>query len=420
MQRHYGLDWLRIGAFALLILYHVGMFFVPWDWHVKTARPADWVAIPMLATNAWRLPLLFLVSGYASRVLIAKSNGTGRFARERSWRLLVPLLFAMAVVVPPQPWVELVFKHGYVRDFWAFYGSDYFAFAPIEGLVVPTWQHLWFVAYLWVYTMLLAATAKLAPAGIQAWFDRAFGGWRLLALPIAWLILVRVVLLPGVGETHDLFTDPAAHAVYLPAFLFGFGLGGTGALWPSIRRLWKPAAAMALIGFAALAAVELRWPGDTRAPDAALLLFRAARALQAWGAIIALLWVADRFWNRDHPWRATLTQAVFPFYIIHQTIIVLLGWWLLRFGLPPLAEFAILITATAAGCWLFYDVGRRIRWLRPLIGLKRGASAGGPPGADEPPPDRGSVAPAPAPTPAAAGGARSHQQQQQGARDDDR
>ena len=61
--RHYGLDWLRIGAFGLLILYHIGMFFVPWDWHVKTARPMDWVAIPMLLTNSWRLVLLFVVSG---------------------------------------------------------------------------------------------------------------------------------------------------------------------------------------------------------------------------------------------------------------------------------------------------------------------------------------------------------------------
>ena len=57
--RHLGMDWLRIGAFALLILYHIGMVFVPWGWHVKSEPTIDWVAIPMLATNGWRLPLLF-------------------------------------------------------------------------------------------------------------------------------------------------------------------------------------------------------------------------------------------------------------------------------------------------------------------------------------------------------------------------
>lgn len=81
--------------------------------------------------------------------------------------------------------------------------------------------------------------------------------------------------------------------------------------------------------------------------------------------------VADRFWNRDHPLRATLTETVFPFSIIHQTIIVLVGWYLLQFGLSPLLEFPILVVTTAAGCWLFYSVGRRTGWMRPLIGFKR-------------------------------------------------
>jgi glucans biosynthesis protein C len=60
-QRHYGMDWLRIAAFALLILYHIGMYFVPWGWHVKIDPTIDWVALPMYATNGWRLGLLFLV-----------------------------------------------------------------------------------------------------------------------------------------------------------------------------------------------------------------------------------------------------------------------------------------------------------------------------------------------------------------------
>ena len=94
------MDWLRIGAFALLILYHIGMFFVPWGWHVKTAQPIEWFALPMLATNAWRLGLLFVVSGYASAALFARSSGLGGFVRNRTARLLVPLVFGIAVIVP--------------------------------------------------------------------------------------------------------------------------------------------------------------------------------------------------------------------------------------------------------------------------------------------------------------------------------
>ena len=89
--------------------------------------------------------------------------------------------------------------------------------------------------------------------------------------------------------------------------------------------------------------------------------------------IVALLGIADRFWNRDHPWRAMLAEAVFPFYIVHQTIIVVVGWWLLPARIGALPSFLILSAATVIGCWLFYAIGRSIGWLRSLIGLQRRA-----------------------------------------------
>ena len=93
MERHYGMDWLRIGAFAVLILYHTAMVFTPWGFHVKTAQPVEWLSVAMLISNPWRLTLLFVVSGYASRALFAKSGGVGRFLASRASRLLVPLAF---------------------------------------------------------------------------------------------------------------------------------------------------------------------------------------------------------------------------------------------------------------------------------------------------------------------------------------
>ena len=68
---------------------------------------------------------------------------------------------------------------------------------------------------------------------------------------------------------------------------------------------------------------------------------------------------------------ATLAEAVFPFYIIHQTIIVLVGYGLLLAGVAALPSFAVLLAATVIGCWLFYAIGRSIGWLRPLIGLQK-------------------------------------------------
>ena len=87
MERHYGMDWLRIGAFGLLILYHIGMVFVPWGFQVKTAHPLAWAEIPMLLTSPWRLTLLFVVSGYASRALRLPMNAPAPPALASSARL---------------------------------------------------------------------------------------------------------------------------------------------------------------------------------------------------------------------------------------------------------------------------------------------------------------------------------------------
>ncbi|MBO9621468.1 MAG: acyltransferase family protein [Sphingomonas sp.] len=369
MERHYGMDWLRIGAFALLILYHIGMVFVPWGYHVKTAHPADWVAIPMLLPNAWRLMLLFLVSGFASRMLLARSAGVRRFLANRSTRLLVPLLFGMAVIVPPQAWVELVGQHGYARGYLWFWTQDYFRFGTLDGILLPSWNHLWFVAYLWVYTLALASLATLR-LDLQRGFDRLFGGTGALWLPLAWLLVFQVLLFRRGPETHDLVGDGVAHLAYFPAFLFGFALAGSRVTMAAFARLWKPAALLAVAGYAVVAAVEARWPGNAVPPPTVRTAFAVAREVQTWTSIAALLGIAERWWNRDHPLRAMLTEAIFPFYIAHQTIIVVVGGALLPLHLHPSAEFAILLVATVAGCWAFYFGGRAIPWLRPLIGLR--------------------------------------------------
>ncbi|MEJ8631847.1 acyltransferase family protein [Sphingomonas sp. I4] len=156
------MDWLRVGAFQLLILYHVGMAFVPWDYPVKLVTPGiPWATIPMFLLNPWRLSLLFVVSGYASAALYAKQGSVAGFLRSRLSRLGIPLVFGMAVVAVPQPWVWLVTHFDYGHGFSYFVIHDYYRFQKIDGVAVPTWMHLWFVVYLLVYTVLLGGLLSL-------------------------------------------------------------------------------------------------------------------------------------------------------------------------------------------------------------------------------------------------------------------
>jgi glucan biosynthesis protein C len=131
---------------------------------------------------------------------------------------------------------------------------------------------------------------------------------------------------------------------------------------------WKRAAWLAAGGYAAIVAMDLTIAGESG--DLELLVARLARSIQAWGAVIALLGFARYHLHRDGPARRYLTEAIFPYYIAHQTIIILVGHALRPQDLGSSAEFAIIAAATVAGCFVTYEVVRRIGWMRPLFGLK--------------------------------------------------
>ncbi len=370
-QRHYGLDWLRIGAFGLLIVYHVAMVFSTWDWVIKSPTTYPQLIIPMALLTPWRLPLLFAVSGYASRKLLDKSGSVTAFTHSRNRRLLIPWAFAMVVIIPPEMWVRAL-EQGYPHSFLRFWLSDYWSLAPAYGKPFPSWEHLWFVVYLWGYTIALAGLLVLPgwnaarTTRVADWLAR---GTRLLWAPIGLLVVMKIAVMFVLPEKQGLFTDWNAHLAYFPIFVFGFALAGDSLLWPAIQRLIWPAAAIACVAGLIVVWIELAYAAHVVPPHAIMALDRAARLAMAWTMILILFQLATRFLNRDHKWRKTLAEAVFPLYIAHHPAIVLLAWYTLPWHLNPFAEFALLLSGTFSFAIAFYLVGREVEWLRPLIGL---------------------------------------------------
>jgi surface polysaccharide O-acyltransferase-like enzyme len=372
------LDWIRVAAFALLILYHVGMFYVTWDWHVKSDHAGHALEPLMLLTNPWRLALLFLVSGAATRFM-ADKMGAGALAGRRTLRLLIPLVFAIVVIVPPQSYYEVVEAIGYQGSylaFWARYLAADPGFCDADGcLDVPTWNHLWFVAYLLVYTLLLALTLGLARMPLMrfgALVGRHLRGAGLIVWPILFLAAARLVLMPMFAVTHALVDDWYNHAVSFAAFLFGFLLMKDGAVAAQCIRMRRPALTLFLAAYVAYAAYAWAWRADDAVPPEALrIVMRLVYAVDQWTAIVAVLGYGALHLTRDSRLLRTLTEAVFPFYILHQTIIVVAGHHLKALGLSASVEGALLVAITAAGCWLGYDIVRRVGFLRPLFGLAR-------------------------------------------------
>lgn len=371
-QRHYGLDWLRIAAFALLILYHIGMVFAPWRWVIHSSESHGALIAPMALLTPWRLPLLFAVSGYASRKLFARIGDAAGFARSRALRLLVPLAFGMAVLVPIEMWVRVTeagYPHGYAH-FWVF---DYWRAGTFFGQRFPSWEHLWFLAYLAAYTLVLAGLLAWRGRSVLTRIDgllaRLCAERSLLWTGMAALVLAKLTLLFVVEDQQGLLTDWGGHAHFAPLFLFGFAAAGVPQLWPALRRLATPSLLVAAATGGLILWLEHRYPGTAVPPHALMALGRAANVAMGWAMVLLLFHAADRWANRDHRWRKPLGEAVFPAYLVHQPVIVLTAWYTLPLDWAAPAEFAALLAATLAASLATYLLGRRVAWLRPLIGL---------------------------------------------------
>jgi hypothetical protein len=376
-ERRVDLDWVRIAAFGLLILYHVGMLYVPWGFHVKSEHRIPALEPVMLILNPWRLALLFLVSGAATRFMLRK-YALGSLLRSRSTRLLIPLIFGMLVIVPPQAYEQIVESLGYPAGFLDFYTRHYFAFGaqfcrPGPCIMLPTWNHLWFVAYLWVYTMALGVLLAAIP-GFLGWIERqlasALSGLLLLAVPSAAFAAYRLALLPSFPSTHALFGDWYNHALFATVFLLGFLLARVDAFWDAIeQRRWL---ALSLAAGFFLSLLVVGWIRETSAPPSLVLKFYRGIAYGAyqWLCIVAVLGFARRWLTADTAARRYLTDAIFPYYIVHQTAIIMIAHELRGRDLPAWLEAGIVISGTFAACVLTYEIVRRNAVLRPLFGSR--------------------------------------------------
>jgi hypothetical protein len=376
-ERRVDLDWVRIGAFGLLIFYHVGMLYVSWEFHIKSAHRIAALEPLMLVLNPWRLVLLFLVSGAATRFMLLKYS-VRPLLRSRSVRLLIPLIFGMLLIVPPQAYDQILESLGYPAGLLDFYARHYFAFGPQfcnpgPCILLPTWNHLWFVAYLWVYTMALGVVLVAVP-GLAGWIERRLvpilSGVLLLIVPSVAFAAYRLALLPSFPSTHALFGDWYNHMLYATVFLLGFLLARTDAFWDAIESQRWLALLLAVAFF--LSFLVLRWSRESATPPSLLLKLYGgiAYGFYQWLCIVAVLGFARRWLTADSAVRRYLTDAIFPYYIVHQTAIIMIAHELHGRDLPVWLEASIVISGTLAACVLTYEIVRRIAVLRPMFGLR--------------------------------------------------
>ena len=372
------LDWVRILAFGLLLFYHVGMYYVSWDFHIKSPHAGNAIEPLMRLSNPWRMDLLFLVSGAATSFMLLRDGPSGALLRLRARRLLIPLLFGMLVVVPPQSWLEAMQKHHYTggyAEFLGLYLAHHKGFCDAAGkcLILPTWNHLWFLPYLFLYTLLLWPVLRRWPTLLNrlgAWLGKSLHGRGLLVWPVLYLGFTLLLLRPSFPQNYSVWGDWFAHSQYLAMFVLGAALArvptASAGIWQQMVQCRRTALVLGLTAWSMLVMApwllrETPWPMRSIGPW--------VYSVQQWCAIVAALGFAQIHLNRDGPARRYLTEAVFPVYILHQTLILLLAHSLAPLALNPVLEGSLLVALTVLLSFVGFELVRRVRWFRPLFGL---------------------------------------------------
>jgi peptidoglycan/LPS O-acetylase OafA/YrhL len=362
-HRRTDLDALRVVLCGGIVLFHtLSIYSAEPIYHLKSALPSPAASVLAELLRIAILPLFFVLAGW-SAVVSLRARGAGRFVRERARRLLVPLCAGTILFGPVIKYIEL--RHG--RDI-GFHGlwlvpplqGGYLEFIPryFTHMNLLTWSHLWFLAYLFlVSVLLLPLTLSLARSAPRA---------DMPAAPVVYLPALAFALLLAAFDGYwpflpNLLTDWTNFSWFALCFAIGVGL----AAWPGFEarmhaEAWRMLALM-LVAYAGVVACGPSVAG------------RAFVGLTAWGAIGAGLGLASRFKATATPLFAELGEAALPIYIMHHVPVLALGLLVLPLDLPVWLAVAVIwlgatIVTLAAVRWLIRP-WRPMRWLVGMTAL---------------------------------------------------
>lgn len=371
--RKHHLDWLRVIAFGLLIPFHAGMLYSSWSYPLKSPRllpELDWL---LMLFTPWRLALIFLISGVASNFLIAKL-GPGPFARDRLRRLLPVILFGVLVVNAPQTWIRATangMTHSGLGEFWWAYLRNDQSVLKAPGMVMPRWDHLWFLLYLLPYALLFALWRRLK--GARQMPNVPLIG--LLLAPAIWLVVTSMVVERIWPRTDALFNDWGQHLQWLGCFLTGVILASSADSWRWMETCRQASLGLCLLLGATLLADHALWLRNAIPAPWSWISYDVFSGLFAWGAILALCGYSARYLNRPSPQLSYLNTAILPIYVLHQPLLFLAAFAVFRLRLPLVVEATILIAFTMLGALgIYHFIIRPIGVMRFFFGLRKSVS----------------------------------------------
>lgn len=361
--RHHEIDRLRILAVLLLFPFHSARVFNEnSDWYVKNPRKSpflSWVVVDFL--DPWHMPLLFVLAGIATWYAFGHRS-SGVYVRERTRRLLVPLLFGIVVIVPPQPFLAQLPDAGHESSYLGFLNGYFTSVTDLSGYDGGfTPAHLWFILYLLLFAILtLPALVAIHRAALSRDIGRV---WMVVAAPVVFMLL----------EALPAPEDAWSPWVTMAMFLAGFVFASSQRLQASIRRRWKvvllaAAGSMAVLYAIWITGLDADW-AEVTWQDAVFQLFESTNT---WLWVLGLIGAAGALLARPATRRLRYAnEAAYPWYVLHQTVIVILAYLVVRWDTGILPKYAFLLAASVAVTFALYELlVRRTGLTRFLFGLK--------------------------------------------------
>lgn len=364
--RLYFLDWSRVLAFSLLVFYHAGLIFVDWGFHIQNDQFSEWLKLPMLFLNQWRLPLLFFVSGAGIYFALGRRTAWV-FTKERFRRIFIPLVFGMFVVIPPQLYFEWLHHKtftGSYLDFYPLYFSNI------------TWNHLWFLTYLFVFSLLalplfVYLRSQRGTAIVKSISSLLVKGQALVIFFIP-LFLVEITLRDRWPDNRNLVTDWYNFAFYFLLLIYGYFFASAKRFWVPIESSRRVYLALGLFSFCLM---YFGWhqPGINflEVSVAGHYIFDLFKCLNVLSWILCFLGYAKHYLSHDSRSLQYASKAVYPFYILHQTVLIALGFYVIETGWSIFTKYMTIVAGTFTLTMVLYElIIRRVKWIGVFFGVK--------------------------------------------------
>jgi glucan biosynthesis protein C len=373
LTRRYDVDWLRVLGMMVVFLFHNARFFDTEGWHVKSPRTSAAVSfITVILTVQWMMPLFFVLSGIGAYHALAR-RGWRQYLVSRVKRLVVPLVFGIFVFIAPwQVYLERVSHSQYSGSFWSWYPHYFEGWFGLGGNFAWMGVHLWYLEFLFLFSVIALPLFLLLQSRpgdrLVAALSRAMavpGLIFLLAIPIA--IMEFIANAPALRENFGR-RDFGGWSLlpYLAIFIVGFLLAGHEEMARAMERHRFAGLVVALLVFVTTyVAIKEHILSESGIAPAVL------RSVFCWSVLVALCGFASRHLRFSNGLLKYANEAVLPFYILHQTVILTVGYYVLRLDTSLWIEYLIIATISFLVIMTLYELFiRRANVLRFLFGLK--------------------------------------------------